>query len=123
MQPLLGVGFRHQDHEFVAAIPCDHIRAAAALLERFAETLENQIAFQVSLEVVDEFESVHVDQRQRERPSRPRRALPFRRKRVHEEAMGFHAGQAVGDGLFLGFLERQRVMQRARDQVRERVQQ
>ena len=74
----------------------------------------------MAVKIVDEFEAVQIHQHQREGTSRARRALPFARERLHEEAMGFQAGHAVGDGLFLRFLEGHGVVQRAGNQVGQR---
>ena len=110
---LLDAGFRHEDDEFVAAVTRDDIGAAAILFENVADALQDDVAFQVAVEIVDEFEAVEVHQDQREGAIGARGALPFGGERFHEEAVRFDAGEAVGDGLFLSFLERDGVVQRA----------
>ena len=54
--------FRHQDHEFVTAVPRHHIRTAAILLENMAHALQHHVAFQVPVEVVYKLEAVQVHQ-------------------------------------------------------------
>ena len=87
-----------------------------------SDALKNQVAFQVAVEIVDEFEAVEVHEDQGKGTARTRRALPFGGKRLHEEPVRLHAGETVGDGLFLRLLERRRVVQRAGDQVCEGAQ-
>ena len=110
---LLDGGFRHQDHEFVAAVAGHHVRAAAILLEDVADALQHHVAFQVAVEIVHELEAVQVHEHERKRPVRARGTLPFRRERLHEEAVRLDAREAVGDGLLLRLLEREGVVQRA----------
>src|SRR5271157_2555185 len=116
---LLHGGFRHEDDELVAAVAGDNIRAAAVAFENLSDALENQVAFQVAVEVVDEFEAVQVHEDESEGTPGTGGALPFGRESFHEEAVGFDAGEAVGDGLLLGFLKGEGVVQRAGDQVRK----
>ena len=80
---LLDARFRHQDHEFVAAIARHHIRAPAILFQNVADTLQHHVAFQVAVKIVHKFEAVQIHQHDRERPVRARgrastrpRALP-----------------------------------------------
>jgi hypothetical protein len=47
----------------------------------------------------------------------------FGGKRFHQEAVRLHAGEAVGDGLLLGFLEGEGVVERAGEEIGERAQQ
>ena len=84
-----------------------------------SDALQDEIAFQVSVKVVYEFEPVQIHQHQCKGAARACRAFPFGRERLHEEAVGLDSGQAVRDGLFLRFLERQGVMQGSGDQVRQ----
>jgi len=114
---LLHGGLRHEDNEFVAAVAGDDIRAAAVAFEDLPDALENQVAFEVAVEIVDEFEAIQVHEDEREGTPGTGRALPFGRESFHKETVGFDAGEAVGDGLLLGFLESKGVVQRAGDQV------
>src|SRR5580700_11625896 len=59
---VLHVGLRHQDDEFVSAVTGNDIGTAAIGFEDVADTLENEIAFQVAVEIVDELEAVEVHQ-------------------------------------------------------------
>ena len=120
---LLDGRFRHENHEFVAAVARHHVRAPAILFEDVADALQDDVALEVAVEIVDEFEPVEVHQDERERPVGARRALPFGRERLHQEAVRLDAGQPVGDGLLLSLLERERVVQRAGKKVGERAQQ
>src|ERR1700683_3385635 len=81
------------------------------------DTLQNKIAFEVAVKIVDEFEAVQVHQDQSKGATRASRPLPLRRKCFHEEAMRFDAGEAVGDGLLLSLLERQSIVKGAGDEV------
>src|SRR5208282_4693503 len=78
-------------------------------------------AFEVAVKIVDELEAVKVHQNEGEGAARACRTLPFSRKRFHEKAVGLDAGQAIGDGLLLSFLEGKRVVQSAGDQVGQRT--
>ena len=102
---VLHVGFRHEDDELIAAVAGHHIGAAAIGFENLTDALQHQVAFQVPVKIVDEFEAVQVHEDQREGASGARGTFPFGGERFHEEAVRFDAGEAVGDGLFLGFLE------------------
>ena len=82
-----------------------------------SDTLQDEVAFEVAIKIVHKFEAIQIHQHQREGPASTRRTLPLRGKRFHKEAMRFHAGQAIGDRLLLRFLESQRVMQRACNQI------
>ena len=85
--------------------------------------LQHHVAFQVAVKVVDEFEPVEVHQHQRKRTVRARGAFPFRGQRFHQETVGLHAGQTIGNGLFLRLLESQRIVQRAGEQIRQGAEQ
>ena len=102
---LLDAGFRHEDDELVAAVTRDDIGAAAILLENVADALQHDVAFEVAVEIVHEFEAVEVHEDEREGAVGARGALPFRRERFHQEAVRLDAGEAVGDGLLLSLLE------------------
>ena len=80
---VLHVRFRHQDHEFVSAIARHHVGAPAIRLQDVSHPLQHQVAFQMPIEIVHEFEAVQVHQHQREGPrprasnaSTPPKALP-----------------------------------------------
>src|SRR5262245_56505106 len=92
-------GFRHQNDEFVAAVARDDVGAATIGLENLPDALENEVAFEVTVEIVDEFEAVQVHEHESKRPARARGTFPFRGKGFHEEAMRFDAGESIGDGL------------------------
>src|SRR5205085_10274920 len=84
-------GFWHQDDEFVAAITRDDVGAAAIGFENLADTLKNQVAFQVAVEVIDELEAVQIHEYECEGAPRACRTFPFRRERFHEEAVRLDA--------------------------------
>ena len=120
---LVGVGFRHQDDELVAAVAGHHVGAAHVLLQHAPDALQHRVALQVAEVVVDELELVEVEQRQRKRARNAGGTPPLARKRFHEEAMGFDSGEPVGDGLLLRFLKREGVVQGAGHHVRQGAQQ
>ena len=64
----------------------------------------------MAVEIVDEFEAVEVHKDEGKGAAGTGRTLPFGRERFHEEAMRFDIGEAVGDGLLLGLLERESVV-------------
>jgi len=57
---LIDCCFGHQDYEFVAAVSCYYIGAAAVLLENVGYSLQDYVAFEVAVEIVYEFEAVEV---------------------------------------------------------------
>ena len=67
---LLDTGFRHEDDEFVASITSNHIRAAAVLLKNMTYPLQHHVAFEVTVEIVDELEVVEVHKHKRQRAIR-----------------------------------------------------
>ncbi len=87
-----------------------------------ANALQHHVAFQVSVKIVHELKAVQIHQHQRKRPPCASGPFPLRGQRFHEEAMGLHASQTVGDRLFLSFLETQRIVQRAGNQIGQRAQ-
>src|SRR5258708_20761267 len=92
---MLHRGFGHQDDELVAAVAGDEIGAAAIGFENLADALENDVAFKVAVEIVDEFEAVEVHEYERERAAGAGTAFPFRRERFHKKAVSLDAGEAV----------------------------
>ena len=84
-----------------------------------ADALENQVAFQVAVKIVHEFEAVEVHEDQCESAAGACRTFPLCGESFHEEAMSFDSGEAVGDGLLLGLLEAECVVKRTGDQVGE----
>src|SRR5208283_1966812 len=116
---LLHGGFRHEDDEFVATVACHDIGAATVAFENLANALKNKVAFQVAIKIVDKLEAVQVHEDEGEGTSGAGRALPFGRESFHKKAMSLDAGEAVRDGLFLGLLEREGVVERAGNQVGE----
>src|SRR5208282_4944893 len=118
---MLHVGFWHQDHELITTIAGDNIGAPAICLQNVTDTLENEIAFEVAVKVVDEFKAVEIHQNKREGAARTSRALPLGGKSFHEKAMRFDAGESDSDSLFLSFLERESVVERAGNEVGKRA--
>src|SRR5258708_30097671 len=119
MAGLLHGGFWHENYEFVAAVASDNVGTAAIGFENLADALENEVAFEVAVKIVNELEAIEVHQDQSERTAGAGRALPFGRERFHEKAVSLNAGEAVGDGLLLRFLESKCVVKRGGDQVGE----
>jgi hypothetical protein len=114
---VLHVGFGHENDELVSAVAGDHVGAAAVRFKDVAYTLKNEVAFEVAIKIVDELEAVKIHEDESEGPAGASGALPFGGKGFHEEAMSLDAGETVGDGLLLGFLEGIGVMQSARNQI------
>src|SRR5262249_15479204 len=115
--------FRHQNDEFVSAVTSHHIRTPAIGFENVAHALQHQVAFQVPVEIVDEFEAIEVHQDQSEGAPRASGALPLGGERFHKETVRLDTRKAVGNGLLLCFLKSQRVVQGASDQVRQSAEQ
>ena len=120
---VLHVGLRHQDDEFVSAVTGNDIGTAAIGFEDVADTLENEIAFQVAVKIVDELEAVEVHQDQSKGAAGSRGAFPLGGKSFHEKAVRFDASEAVRDGLLLRLLERKSIVQGAGDEVGKRAKQ
>jgi len=120
---MLHIGFRHENDKLVPAVAGDNVGAPAISFQNLPDALENQVAFEVPVEIVDELEAVEVHEHQCKGASSPGGALPFRGQRFHEETMRLHPGEPVGDGLLLGLLEGKGVVQRAGDEVGQRAQQ
>src|SRR5215470_4901422 len=120
---LLHGGFGHENDEFISAIAGHHVGAAAVGFENLADALQDQITFEVAIEVVHKLKAVEVHEHQGKGTARARGTLPFRRQRFHEKTVSLDACEAVGDGLFLSLLERQCVVVSAGDQVGKGVKQ
>src|ERR1700722_14737643 len=63
---LLHRGFRHQDQKFVPTVSRPHTPTAAILLEDVTDTLQDDVAFEVAIEVIHELEAVQVHQHEGE---------------------------------------------------------
>ena len=81
------------------------VGTAAILIQNVRHALQQEVAVQVSVKVVHEFETVQIHQHQGERSPGlgTRAAFPFPGERFHEEAMRLEASEAVRNGLFLRF--------------------
>ena len=120
---LLHRSFRHQNYKFVAAVTRNHVRTAAIRFQNLSNALQHQVAFEVAIEIIYEFEPVKVHQHQRKGAACASRTLPFGGQRFHKEAVRFDAGEPVRDCLLLRLLERQCIVQRAGNQVGQRAEQ
>src|ERR1700680_153632 len=69
LMTLLGIGFRHQNYEFVASVSRNDIVTPAVLLQNMGHTLQHNVPVQVAVEIVDELEAVQIQQNHRERPA------------------------------------------------------
>ncbi len=58
---LRSVGFRHEDNKFVSTVARHHIRAPAVLLQNLAYAVQYEIALEMPIEIVYEFETVQVN--------------------------------------------------------------
>ena len=88
-----------------------------------ADALQDHVALEMAVEIIDELEAIEIHQDERERPVGARRALPFGGERLHQETVRLYARQPVGNRLFLRFLEREGVVQRAGKKIGECAQQ
>src|SRR5260370_42556810 len=94
--PLWGCGFGHQDYELVAAISGYDIRTATVLMQNMSHTLEYDVAVQMAIKIIDEFEAVQVHQNHREGPASPPGGLPPAREHQRAEAKDLFPGRAGG---------------------------
>ena len=58
--------FREQDHEFIAALPADGVRAAHASEQPLRHGLQQAVADGVAQRVVDVLEAIHVQEQHRQ---------------------------------------------------------
>src|SRR6266478_8646804 len=105
-------GFRHQNDKLISAVTGNNVGAPAIGLQNLPDALQNEVAFEVTIEIVHEFEAVEVHKHKSKRAAGTSGTFPFRGQRFHEKPMRLHAGKPVGDGLLLRLLERKRVVQR-----------
>jgi len=80
---------RHQDHELVPAIAATTSDAAAIRFRMVPHALQDQVAFQMPVKIVDKFEIDRGPSAPAQMPARARRALPLGRQRFHEERCVF----------------------------------
>ena len=123
MPRVLHIGFRHQNDKLISAVARHHIGATAIGLQNMPDTLENEVAFEVPVKIVHEFEAVEVHEHQGKGAASSSGPLPFRGQCFHEKAMRLDASKAVGDGLLLRFLEGKRVVKSAGNEVGQCAQQ
>src|SRR5216684_6564162 len=89
---VLHVGLGHEDDEFVSTVARDDVGAAAIGLQNMADALENEVAFEVAVEIVDKLEAVEVHEDEGKGAASTSRALPFGGERFHKEAVRLDAG-------------------------------
>src|SRR5882672_1880425 len=77
----------------------------------------------MAVKIVNKLEAVEIHEDERKGAARAGRALPLRRECFHEKTMGFDAREAVRDGLLLGFLEGEGVVESASNEVSESAKQ
>src|SRR5256884_1819616 len=105
------------------AVASHNVGAPAIGLQNLPDALENEVALEVPVEIVHEFEAVEVHEHQGKRAPGSSGPLPFGGQCFHKKTMRLHTGEAVGDRLLLRLLERKRVVQRTGDEVGQRAQQ
>jgi hypothetical protein len=86
---------RHRTDELVAAIADEHVIGADIRANGLADELEQCIAGQMALTVVDLLEAVDVDEREYERGARPMRTLELARYRLEAEPARPGTGQLI----------------------------
>src|SRR2546429_4493220 len=64
---MLHIGLRHENDEFVPAVASHNVGAPAIGLQNLPDALENEVALEVPVEIVHEFEAVEVHEHQRKR--------------------------------------------------------
>src|SRR5450432_2791467 len=64
LSSLLHSGFRHQDNELISAVARHHIGPPTVLFEYVSHALKHNVAFQVSVEIINELEAVEIHQDQ-----------------------------------------------------------
>ena len=69
-RPFLDVGLGQDEHEFLAAVPADHVGRAQVRGDRLGDAPQHDVADGVAVRVVDRLEMVDVDERHRQRPAR-----------------------------------------------------
>ena len=88
--------------EFISAVTGHHIGAPAIRFEDMSDSLQNKVALEVTVKIVDEFEAVEVHQHQCKGASGARGAFPLVAQRFHEKTVRFDAlrkGSAGGTPL------------------------
>src|SRR5207302_1708274 len=90
---VLHIGFRHQDDKLISAVTGHHIGAPAIGFQNLPDALQNEVAFEVPVKVVHEFEAVEVHEHQRKGAAGSSGPLPFRGQCFHEKSMRLHAGK------------------------------
>src|SRR5256885_15936436 len=96
----------HKKDNLAPAVAGHNVGAPAIGLQDLPDALQDEVAFEVPVEIVYEFEPVEVHKHQRKGAAGSSGPLPFRGQRFHKETMRLHTGESVGNRLFLRLLER-----------------
>ena len=115
---LLGRRLRQEDRELLAAEPRRHVVVAQLLAEDLRDALEDRVAGEVAVAVVDVAQEVEVGHDQRHRPLEARCARDLGRERRREVARVVEAGLRVDARLGLELRDAERAVDD--DERRER---
>ena len=85
---LLDVRLGQQEHELLAAVAADGVRASEVVLDRLGDAAQDDVAGGVAVRVVDRLEVVDVDEGDRQRPLVAVRPLDLGEERGQERARG-----------------------------------
>ncbi len=94
------IGFRHHDHELLAAVAAGQIDAADRLADTHGEFPEHVVAGVMAIAVIDRLEEVDVEHHQRQRLAARRRLFRQRHQMAFHVAAVVQAGERVGDRHF-----------------------
>ena len=75
---VLHIRFRHQNDKLISSIASHHIGAPAIGFQNLPDALQNKVAFEVPVKIVNEFEAVEVHEHQRKRAASASGPFPFR---------------------------------------------
>ena len=114
---------RQDHHELLAAVAGDEVAGAGVLAQHGGDLLQRLVAVRVPEAVVDGLEEVEVHHEQREGEAVAGGALRLDGQGLLEVPVVVEAGQAVGHGAPPQLLGRPRVLERARRDVGEHLQQ
>ena len=102
------VGLGEDQHEFLAAVPADHVGRPQVRAERLGDAAQDHVAGRMAVRVVDGLEVVDVDEGDRQRALVAAGALDLGEERRQERLAVRDARQAVEGGQVVGLGQRDR---------------
>src|SRR2546429_6266127 len=106
-------GFRKNQREFIASVTRGRVDGARVAAKNFSDAHQRAAAGQVSVLIVDELQTVHVEEQHAEGALRAARAVQFGFQHADETAIIREARKGIADGHAAYLLEQARLVEQS----------